>query len=200
MRADRERELLEACNRYLGRARDAEARAAKMETALEKISAQAVCLALAVDSNELEAMLKSVLETSEAALADRGCAYTAIEQAVNTLVALCHGASVRAGWWHDLKTGEALFNAPRIVSEKLALVHSEVSEAMEANRKGLMDDKLPHRPGFEVELGDALIRICDLAGSQGADLGGATAEKFRFNETRPDHKPEARLAAGGKTC
>lgn len=43
--------------------------------------------------------------------------------------------------------------------EKIALVHSELSEALEAHRNGLMDDKLPDRHGVEVELADACIRI-----------------------------------------
>ena len=85
-----------------------------------------------------------------------------------------------------------------LVAEKLCLTHSEISEAMEGHRKGLMDDKLPHRPMIEVELADAVIRIADLAGALGLDLGGAIAEKMAFNAVRPDHKPEARAAAGGK--
>jgi len=119
----------------------------------------------------------------------------------------CHGAARAAGWWHgadgldhrevarkrDGRFGKAL------VAEKLCLVHSEVSEAMEGHRKGLMDDKLPHRPMIEVELADAVIRIADLAGALGLDLGGAIAEKMAFNAVRPDHKPEARFAAGGKS-
>jgi hypothetical protein len=118
----------------------------------------------------------------------------------------CHGAAHAAGWWtgpggEDLK---AMLRDPHLrfgkalVAEKLCLVHSEVSEAMEGHRKGLMDDKLPHRPMIEVELADAVIRIADLAGALGLDLGAAIAEKMAFNAVRPDHKPEARLAAGGK--
>lgn len=38
------------------------------------------------------------------------------------------------------------------------------AEAMEGERKGLMDDHLPHRPMAEVELADALIRLFDYAG------------------------------------
>jgi len=61
-----------------------------------------------------------------------------------------------------------------------------------------MDDKLPHRTMLEVELADAVIRISDLAGALKLDLGGAIAEKLKFNATRPDHKPENRQAIGGK--
>ena len=37
----------------------------------------------------------------------------------------------------------------------------------------------------EVELADAVIRIADLAGALGLDLGGAIAEKLEYNRNRP---------------
>lgn len=98
-------------------------------------------------------------------------------------------------WWQDPATGERI---ERNKGELLCLIHSEISEAMEGERKGLMDDKLPHRPMPEVELADALIRIFDYAGAFGYDLEGAYREKMAFNATREDHTHEARLAANGK--
>lgn len=118
-----------------------------------------------------------------------------LRHAVFELVEACHGASVRGGWWHDLKTGDKL---NRNVGEMLCLVHSEVSEAMEGHRKNQMDDKLPHRPAIEVELADALIRIFDMGGGLNLDLPGALVEKLAYNAQRADHKPEARMAPGGK--
>ena len=112
---------------------------------------------------------------------------------INGLVGTIHEANER--WWHDPKTGVAV---KRNIGEALCLIHSEISEAMEGHRKSLMDDKLPHRSMFEVELADAVIRIFDLAGGLGLDLGGAITEKMAFNAIREDHKPEARLAANGK--
>ena len=116
-----------------------------------------------------------------------------IEVAGNLLMDACHGASSAAGWWTGTDP-----SAPGVVPTKLCLIHSEVSEAMEGHRKGLMDDHLPHRSMIEVELADAVIRIADLAGALGLDLGGAIAEKMAYNAARADHKPEARAAAGGK--
>lgn len=113
---------------------------------------------------------------------------------INLAARHAHGASYRAGWWIDPATGETRGTVP----EKLCLIHSEISEAMEADRKGLRDDKLPHRWGVEVELADALIRIFDLAGCLGLDLGGAVIEKMAFNAERADHKLENRAAANGK--
>lgn len=113
--------------------------------------------------------------------------------AINDLVSYFHGKSAGNGWWPA-----SMRNNPLVVSNKLALIHSEISEAMEGDRKNAMDDKLPYRKMIEVELGDALIRICDLAGFLGLDLGGATMEKDAYNDNRADHKAAARSAAGGK--
>jgi len=119
--------------------------------------------------------------------------------AATTLRDACHDAARSAGWWIDQKTGESITSNPYCFSNKLMLTVSELSEAMEGDRKNLMDDKLPHRPMREVELADAVIRIFDLAGAYGMDIGGAIAEKMAFNAQRPDHKPENRLATGGKS-
>ena len=85
-----------------------------------------------------------------------------------------------------------------ITSTELALIHSEISEALEGVRKGLMDDHLPHRPMIEVELADAIIRIMHLAGRKNLDIGGAVVEKYAYNKDRADHKKENRNKADGK--
>jgi NTP pyrophosphatase (non-canonical NTP hydrolase) len=125
-----------------------------------------------------------------------------IKHNIDKLVRRVHEANVRAGWWTDLKTGADLRpHTPgpvRNVGEMLALIHSEISEALEGYRKNLMDDKLPHRPMIEVELADTIIRICDLAGGLGLDLGGAIEEKLAYNAQREDHKIANRLLENGK--
>lgn len=70
--------------------------------------------------------------------------------------------------------------------EAIALMHSELSECLEAMRRGNPADE--HCPSFsnaEVELADCIIRIADFAEHSGFDLGGAIIEKMRFNKTRP---------------
>jgi NTP pyrophosphatase (non-canonical NTP hydrolase) len=125
----------------------------------------------------------------------------AVRYGVDHTVGVCHRRAHEAGWWQFLgldirDCNPAVFKL--WVGTKLALVHSETSEALEGYRKDKPDEHLPHRKSIEVELADALIRICDLAGGLGLDLGGAVVEKLDYNARRADHKPEARAAVGGK--
>jgi NTP pyrophosphatase (non-canonical NTP hydrolase) len=112
---------------------------------------------------------------------------------LNGLAAICHKANLK--WWQNPETGKEI---DRNKGELLMLIVSEVAEAMEGERKNLMDDKLPQRKMAEVELVDALIRIFDYAGAYGYDLQGAFVEKMAFNASREDHTHEARLKANGK--
>lgn len=120
-----------------------------------------------------------------------------IHKAISTLQEECHYDMVKAGWWTDVKTGESL-RGTRNVGEAIALMHSELSEALEAHRKDLMDDKLPDRKGLEVELADTLLRIFDFAGGFNLDLAGAMIDKMAYNRNRADHKIENRIKDGGK--
>lgn len=126
-----------------------------------------------------------------------------IVRAAELLGKACHAGAYNAGWWHNLD-GTPRNLDPKTPDGKLAiawpllLMVSEIIEGAEGVRKGLKDDKLPHRDMFEVELADAVIRIFDTAEGLGMDLGGAIAEKLAFNRTRADHKPENRKAEGGK--
>ena len=117
-----------------------------------------------------------------------------VKEAGDTLAYCCHTLSKDAGWWD----GSDPHADPLVFPTKLMLAVSELSEAMEGHRKGLRDDKLPHRSMAEVEIGDAIIRLFDLAGRMGYDVGGAIREKLIYNTTRPDHTRAARAAAGGK--
>lgn len=107
---------------------------------------------------------------------------------------LCFLLAKHAGW-HD----NADYTDKREVATKLALIHSEVSEALEAHRKGDADSHLHHRSGIEVELADAVIRIFDLAGALHLNLGATMIEKLAWNAQREDHKRENRAKPGGKS-
>lgn len=83
---------------------------------------------------------------------------------------LCKQAyeTAKSKGWHD---------EPRETGTLLALVHSEVSEALEADRKSDMKN-------FEEELADVCIRIFDLCGHKGIDLEAAILHKMERNKGR----------------
>jgi len=115
-----------------------------------------------------------------------------VASVINEIAKSIHAANHH--WWHDEK-GRPI---KRNKGELLCLIHSEVSEAMEGERKNLFDDKLPDRKMAEVELADAIIRIFDYAAGFGYDLGGAMVEKLAFNAKREDHTHKARKGKHGK--
>jgi len=69
--------------------------------------------------------------------------------------------------------------------EKLMLVVTELSEAMEAYRYG-------DKPNFAEEIADSIIRLCDICGSIGIDIESAINDKMEVNKDRPRKH--------GKTC
>ncbi len=72
------------------------------------------------------------------------------------------------------------------VPEKIALMHSELSEALEGYRHGNPpDEHCPDLSSLEVELADAVIRIMDLGGRLGLRLSDAILAKAKFNQSRP---------------
>lgn len=114
---------------------------------------------------------------------------------IRSMTATCHGRAVAAGWYVDPKTGEKL---TRNVGELIALLHSELSEMLEAVRKNLKSDHLPEFSGEAEEAADVLIRLLDYCGARGVDLGAAYAAKLAYNAQREDHKLESRATTNWK--
>lgn len=112
-----------------------------------------------------------------------------VQNTINNVSRYCHASSVIPGWWDN----------PRNAGELIALIHSEISEALEGIRKDAQDDHLPEFKSVEVEFADALIRIFDYAGAANLRLGEAFVAKLAYNAQRADHKRKNRAKVGGKS-
>ena len=94
--------------------------------------------------------------------------------AFNEVAQEVHQTAIDKGWWEG----------PRNEAELIALIHSELSEGLEAVRKGLRSDHIPEYLGIEEELADVIIRLMDYANAFGYRVAEAVVDKMRYNEGR----------------
>lgn len=112
------------------------------------------------------------------------CPYYALKPVtLDDLINEAHRTAVSKGWWDD---------GDRNLYEQVALMHSELSEAVEELRADhgvtevYFNEDKPGKPeGFPIELADVLIRIFDTAGRYGIDLPAAIDMKLKYNKSRP---------------
>lgn len=84
------------------------------------------------------------------------------------LIVAANDNAIRKGFWEE----------DRPDTEALALISSEISEALESDRKGGYDDKLTSYPGRDVELADVFIRVFDTCRQRGFMLMAALRERL----------------------
>lgn len=107
---------------------------------------------------------------------------------INEVAKQIHENAVDHGWWDE----------ERGFPEVLALIHSEVSEALEEYRNGRLPTEVytgnNGKPeGIPIELADVIIRVLDYCGYTGIDIDAAISQKHEYNRTRP-------YRHGGKKC
>lgn len=141
---------------------------------------------------------------------------------IDHLIWQCHQTAIDKGWWPEptaipnarCEGAQVYKDNDRSFAEQIALMHSELSEALEDYRNGrdyteisyepkiheeeLSEGVMVHSSGYKPcgiasEFADVLIRIFDTCGRYKIPLAQVLIEKMEYNKTRP-------IRHGGKLC
>lgn len=110
------------------------------------------------------------------------CPTDPLEVEINNLAENIHGISVDHGFWEHLDLSDTRFYVP----EKIALIHSEASEVISADRE--LFDARARRVEILEECADIIIRTLDLAhvvAEEEESFGDIVLAKIRHNRDRP---------------
>lgn len=119
-----------------------------------------------------------------------------VADSINDLATEINDWAVDKGFWEAPESPDTDPTAQQWINkaekaQKIALMHTELSEMLE----GLRDDRVgTGMPGFsnEVEeLADLIIRALDYAGRYGLPIGQAIITKMEINQGRPHRHGKA---------
>lgn len=104
---------------------------------------------------------------------------------MKAIITVCELLNYMAEELHSIARSKGFWDEKKEFGTSIALIHSEISESLEGHRQQKKDEHCPEFDNWVIELADAIIRILDLAGSEGVDIGGALLQKAKFNTARP---------------